>query len=524
MEQREPDILFDTLHREAREFSPTADRRKAALIMKQLFAQQADFVNDEFRFKTLLCPRRAGKSYAFAVFLLVTCLKKPGARTVFATLTQKSGKRIIWGLLKQLNKYWELSAKFHNTEAIMTFPSGANIQVAGADSRGEIDKFRGQAFDLFCIDECKSFPWRVMEELINEVVTPALADVKGTLCLGGTPGSALRGPFYNATRPDSGVAAPYNVPGYKGKKGWSFHKWHTRDNVKMPHLWEESLHTKERNGWSNDNPIWCREYLGEWVADNTSFVYKYDPNANSWAPDPESENEWGLPGGHEWQFILGCDFGWEDPVAIVVSAFSDTHPDMFQVYDFKERHMHVADIARKIEEVSEEFGEFSAMVGDSGGMGKMVIEELGSMYAINMESAEKTQKRDYIELVNSDLIEGRIKVRPDGGLSDEWSALLWKDGEKGQRDQENKNCANHLADSFLYSWRYCYHHFFQDRTIIPELGTPAYWEMIAQQEVEKAVARKRRGRMEEGDFFGTTEKEYGDIDWIDEPGEDAEVW
>lgn len=527
MKTREPDVLFDTLHKEAKEFSPTADRRKAAAMLGQLFKEQEDFLKDPFRFKSLLCPRRAGKSFSFGMYLITTCLKHPGAKCVFATLTQKTARGILWGLLKQLDKHWDLKCQFHNTNVTMTFPSGASIQLSGADSIAEIDKFRGQAFDLFCIDECKSFPPRVFRELIDEVVTPALADVKGTLCIGGTPGSALKGLFYDATRKDSAVAKPFGSKTFKGTKGWTFHSWDVQANVKMPHLWEEALNTKARNGWSNDNPIWRREYLGEWIADNTAFVYKYDPTANTWQPDPDSDNEWGLPSGHEWQFILGCDFGWEDPFALVVSAFSDTHPDMFQVFDFKERHMHVADIARKIEEVQEEFGEFSAMVGDSGGMGKMVIEELGSMYGIDMEAAEKTQKRDYIELVNSDLVEGRIKVKADSGISDEWTALLWKDGDKGERDKENKSCANHLADSFLYSWRYCYHHFFQDRVIQPEQGTPAYWEMISAQEIEKALARRRRERMDEGDYFGSVEKEFGDIDWVDEPSlddDEEQLW
>jgi hypothetical protein len=521
MSIRKPDLLFDTLYQEAKEFSPIADSRKAAAMMGQCFKHQQDFIEDPARFKSMLCPRRAGKSFAAAVYLVNTCLKKPGAKCVYATLTQKSGRGIIWGLLKQLDLYWELKAAFHNTNVVMTFPSGATIQVAGADSRAEIDKFRGQGYDLFVIDECKSFPYRMMEELVDEVVSPALSDRAGSLVLMGTPGNLLRGPFYDSTRRDSTIARPYGSK--EGGNRWSFHRWTTQDNVKMPHLWPDQLAMKQRNGWSDDNPKWRREYLGEWIADDTAFVYKYSEARNGWEPDPESENPWGLPAGHEWQYVLGCDLGYDDPFAIVVSAFSNTHPCMYEVFCFKERHMIVADIARKIDEVTEMFGEFAAVVGDRGGLGKMVFEELAHIYGINIEPAEKTEKRDYIELLNSDIMEGRIRIRPDSQLADEWSALVWKEdtgkGNLPARDQENKSCHNHLADAFLYSWRYSYHHFFRDRVIEPEYGSHEYWQMKSATAMEEAVMRRRRERMSEGEYFNELESTVCDDDAYDDDGQ-----
>lgn len=505
IERRDDDLLFEDLHVEAERFSPTEDRRNAQALLRSLFKEQRNIHNDPSRYISVLCPRRAGKTRAAATCLLMACLNKPDSNCVFATITQKMARGLIWNELRRLSKEYELNIRFVKTTVTAILPNGSTIHVTGADSRSEIDKFRGQNYDLFILDECKSFPPRVITELVHEVIAPAMDDCLGTIIVMGTPGNALHGVFYDATRPDSPIASPY---GSDEKSIWSFHKWHTKNNIKMPHLWVEQLKRKELLDLADDNPIWRREYLGQWVADHDAFVYKYLPDRNGWEPDEKSDNEWGLPKGHEWQFVLGIDFGWEDPVAMTVSAFSDSHDTLFQVTDHKERHMHVADIARKVFELEEQFGGFVAMVGDSGGGGRRVIEELGHIYGIPLEAAEKTQKRDYIDLLNSDLIEGRIKIRPNGGLADEWSVLVWKEVRNDtykSREKEDKAFPNHLSDSFLYSWRYCYHHYFKAREITPEYGTKRYWEMKTREDMMAAIDRKRRGA--ESNYFDDLERD-----------------
>ena len=47
--------------------------------------------------------------------------------------------------------------------------------------------------------------------------------------------------------------------------------WNIRDNEAKPAQWANALATKRRRGWSDDHPTWRREYLGEWVADNSEL-------------------------------------------------------------------------------------------------------------------------------------------------------------------------------------------------------------------------------------------------------------
>jgi hypothetical protein len=471
-------------------FSPSRDRDKAIQIESLLFQPQVDFVRDKSRRKTLLCPRRAGKSFSAAVYLMITCLNRPvKANCLYATLTKGSARGILWPLLKLFNDEYELGCHFHNTQLICTFPGGhRRITLTGAESRAEIDKLRGQAYDLVVIDECKSFPTDVLTELVREVIGPALNDNLGSIVLMGTPGNVLTGVFYETTKNASTLMRLYEHRETRPARRWSGHTWTIAENIAQPHLWDACLADKESYGWSDDNPIWKREYLGTWVSDDDAFVYKYNPERHTWAKDPESRNEFGLPDEHEWKYLMGCDLGYDDPFALVVVAYSETCDTLYQVYDYKEAHLTVGDVARVIKDTQAIFGEFEIMVGDRGGLGKMVLAELSERHELHIEAAEKTEKRDYIELLNSDMIEGRVKILEDSELAQEMCYLVWD--EHGQK--EDRSCANHVCDSFLYTWRYSFHNFSRALKTPPVNGTPGYWEEKMKQAREAVYERKRR--------------------------------
>ena len=410
-------------------------------------------------------------------------------------MTRGVSRGILWippGTgLKRINDEFGLGIKFHDTFLEATFPNGSMITLRGADTHGEIDKMRGVPYDLVIIDESKSFPTSLLTELVEEVLEPTMNDRMGTVVIMGTPGCILQGVFYEATKKGSTIARPYQGRDWwSGPFEWSAHSWDIQDNVAMPHLWDAAKARKVKRGWSDDNPIWRREYRGEWLADDSALVYKYFSDRNDWKPDPDSEAPFGLPEGHEWRFLLGLDLGFDDDFALVIAAYSDTHPEMFQVFDYSEPHLIISDIVHKIREAEEMCGEFDVMVGDRGGLGKMIFEELAQTYGIHIEAADKQEKRTYIELLNSDLMEARIRILEGSKLSMEMGFLQWD--ETGLK--EDKACPNHACDAFLYLWRYSYHHFFEDRAQTPEPGTREYSLMVQQEMLERAREEKRRKR------------------------------
>lgn len=446
---------------------------------------------DPCRNKAALCPRRSGKSYAILTYALWLALKKPGAKILIICKTRKQCKNIYWNELKKLCNELDLGTHYRNVELEVEFDNGSFINFSGADTTEEIEKFRGGFYDLVCIDECKSYAPSLLNELLNDVLKPALADRRGTLVLIGTPGAILAGPFFDITTGkktrDHGGVRFWRERETKPRQRWSVHFWTSRDNIYKPHIWEDALVDKELAEWPDDHPTWVREYLGQWVPDDDALVYAYS-KANLTIKDgvplcefrqlEESDNAWGLPPGHEWRYLLGLDLGYHDDTALVVAAWAETCPQLH--YIWVEKHTAKEDnaltvemLATRVEELEALFGGFDARVADTGGLGKFIVHSLSQTYGVHFVAAEKTQKHDHIKLLNSDMMSGRIKVYPDSPLAEEWLTLQWAGPD---RKIEDPGSPNHAADAALYLWRYAYHHFWEAKTTGPRLGTEDWWK------------------------------------------------
>lgn len=456
-------------------------------------------------------------SYAF-----LTCLRKPDRRVVIVTLTLKHARNIYWTEMKALARQLGLSLKWNGHELWITFANGSLIMLLGGESIQEIEKLRGGKYDLVVIDECKSYAATIMHELIHGVVWPALGDRLGTLLLIGTPGNILKGQFYQATQPGFEIELKdktkrpvsrdfYNPEQYwldrpASKLYWSRHHWSRQANVTEPHLWEEALETKALMEWGDDHPYWRREYLGEWVPSEDAFIFQYanvvytNPALTQWNPDPRSRENFGLPGGHEWRFVCGMDLGFEDDWALVVLAYSMTNGHLYQVFDYKTNHQDLDQIAAKVLEVYSLFNGFDAMVGDFGGLGVLLMETLNKRYGLHIQKAEKKEKFDHIELVNSDFLAGRIKIIPGTDLDSELQTLQWalgEDEDKGDLAARGKlkpapGLPDHLCDALLYAWRFC-HHFWATDAVKPHDPGSAEWMREYEERAMKRLADRSMG-------------------------------
>jgi hypothetical protein len=294
---------------------------------------------------------------------------------------------------------------------------------------------------------------------------------------------------------------------------WSFHYWTSKDNTALPHLWEEALRNKEMNGWSDQSSVWVREWLGQWMPDTGLQVYRYDQSAtsvNAWEPpaDFKEQPEGALAILHpkaKWQYILGIDLGYTADTAFTVMAYSEHVKCLYHVFSYAEDKMIVEDVAAFYRKLVQRFGNFAAVVIDSGGGGKQVAESLKQTYGIPAQSAQKTDKRDYIELFNSDMQSGLVKILRGSDLATEMIYLQWADKTQAKENKENPN---HLCDSALYAWRYSYHHFAQDFAYEPPPGSEEWWakkerEMIEREEREARASDSSEG-MDRWGFGDTT--------------------
>ena len=450
-------ILKAYLEREQASKSNTADQ-----IYNALFDKQRAFVDDPAKEKVARCGRRAGKSSGGISGLSIQALRCPGTNYLYAGLTRKSAKRVGWKTLKKLNSTYRLNVHFHETDLIATFPNGSELCFIGLDDADAAEALRGEKFRIILLDESASYG-NNLKYVVEEVLTPMLMDEDGSLWWMGTPSAACAGPFFDADR---------------NKEIPSYH-WTCLDNPYIPNAAAWLAKYRAKKGWSIDNPIYRREYLGEWLKDSTSLVYKYDSD--------KCIGE--LFDGHAWNYIMGVDLGYDDASALVVVAYSDRSPNLYVVDTFKKTRMLPSDVAEKVKEYQAKYSPVATVI-DTGGLGKAIAEEMKARHGINLRPAEKKNKREYIELVNSDLYEGRIKItRSALPLREEMSILQWDQ----DRRHEDTRFENHLCDAFLYAWRESGHWGFRrpEQTVKP--GTDAWARTHERELAERLQAEEKKG-------------------------------
>lgn len=499
---------------------PKDNDHKADVIAASRMPWQARVAQDRGRFISVLAPRRVGKSWLVLSLALERCLRKPDSNWVCIGLARPSIKGIYWGVVKRLNKTLELGLKFHGTDLTVTFGNNSVLRFTGAESRSEVEKLRGGQYDGVIIDECKSFQPVVFGELIHEVVRPALSDRSGQLILIGTPGDILAGPFYEAT-----CTPPIAITAADGTKRWSnwnkaepsdgtVHIWSKHlttllDNTEVrtaegKTLWQDAQEYKNVMGWNDANPVWRREYMGEWVAADNRLVYRFQPHVHVY--------DGNLPEGHEWLYVLGFDMGYKDSDAVVVWAYSPTHANLYEIYSEKRVKVNIGAMARWLQETREIYSP-NAIVADFGGLATKVMESIADDYGIIAEPAEKKEKLDHIEILNNDFDAKRIFLNPGSALGEEMQVNRWLEASLGtEKRKEDPRTPNDLCDAALYAFRWCWHRKFVPGKVKNAMHSAEWWAEFRKSELARARSQEaqRRGDYED---FTNLDRDFGGDSW-----------
>lgn len=396
------------------------------------FPKQDAFVLDDSPRVAAKCTRRAGKSYGVGKKLFRAAYREPESTVLYLALTRQTAKRIMWkDVVKSLNREMKLNCKFNEAELTVTTPNGSVIYFAGADSgKDEMEKVLGGKLKLAVIDEAGSFR-QDLRKLCYENIEPALADYDGTLAMVGTPTDLLNTLFHQITDPDQ-----------PDEPGWVVHSWDTTENPFMADNWSKRLAMlKETNPDVESTPFYRRMYRGDWVTDLSSLCYKFDEKKNRIAALPEGD----------YYYVLGVDLGFNDPSAFVVCAFNEYDKNLYIIDSYKASGMIISDVAERIKYYQKHYA-FNTIVIDNAA--KQSVEELKQRYGLPLSPAEKQGKAEFIEIMNSELLQGRIKLLPEANdLATEWKALIWDD--QSSKREEHPSCENHLSDACLYAWRHC---------------------------------------------------------------------
>jgi len=464
-----------------------------ATILTGLHPRERQLVEDQSRFITAVCGRRAGKTEAVCAALIISVLLKPGACALYITKTRRNSKKILWGRIKRAVARLNIGAVPNETEMMITFPSGSQIYLEGANDRDKVEDFRGVALVCVVLDEAQNFP-AYIKELIDQSLAPALMDHNGRLLVVGTPGPVPVGYFHAAAH----------------SPGWSHHAWTAWDN---PSIEESSGQTIdelldaecERRGVKRDDPVVLREWFGKWITDLNSLAFKYDPQRNIYKELPTLRTSW--------DYVMGIDIGFKDADAISVLAFNRESPVCYCVEEVLVPNQTITPLIATLEEVRERLlkkGNVVAMVMDEGGLGKKIGEEIRQRTSIPVKPAEKSQKAGYIELVNDALRTGKLLFLPNSKFGEDALKVEW-DRDRSTPDRrvlDDDKFHSDICDSLLYAYRESLHWTHTPETPPPLHGTP---EWFAQQVAEMEAAALERSRQATEDHLRARDEEWREV-------------
>lgn len=465
---------------------------------RKIFPRQAEFIESPGNKKALFCTRRSAKSFTGGLYLAHTALNYPGCNCLYLGLTRDSAKGIVWkDILKTIDSKHDLAIRFNEQSLTATFPNGSVIYVTGIDAKqDEMIKLLGRKYKLVIIDEASMYTVD-LNNLVYGILDPAVTDQGGTICMSGTASNLPRGLFYKITTAQ--------------EKGWRLYQWTAHDNPYVAKKWAEKLKEIE-----TDRPLYMQTpqykqwYLNEWVIDTEKLVYKLDIDTALIEQLPHLDPSL-------WSVVLGVDTGWEDDTGLSLTAFHQHDPHLYVIRCFKAPKMTFDEVVAKIEDFNR-----SSYINNSpityhkviiDGANKQGVESMKSRSNIPFEYADKRDKATFIEILNSDLIQGKIKILKDESnrpLIDEMLGLTWvTDGDLIKYPKkEHPLLANHLCDAFLYAWR-CGYHYAATPEVKRSVMFSPQWYQEQSRNIWEREADNLKAQLGGGDFM--EEGNLGDL-------------
>jgi hypothetical protein len=444
------------------------------------FLEQRAFIEDAGNMLVALCTRRAGKSFGAALRLIRAGYRHPGSNCLFLALTRMSAKGILWDdVLKVINRKWNLGATFNESELRMTLPNGSRIYLLGADANeDEREKLLGKKYAEVDIDESASYSID-FEHLVFGTLKPAVADYRGNVVLIGTPSNIKSGLFYDLTEGQNP-----REPGRWTKNGWSGHRWSAFQNPHMARQWQQEIDELiANNPLIEQTPAFQQNYFGQWCIDDTALVYRYVAGRNDFSQLPA----YGRAGS--WHFVMGIDLGFEDASSFTVAAYHDFDRALYVVESSKQSGLDITGVAEYAAAIRKRHAIEQTVID---GANKQAVQELNNRHGLEAVPADKRGKAEFVDIMNAEFIQGRIKLSVNcEPLKQEYAALVWDERamKKGKR-LEHAGCENHAADSTLYAWRYCWQYLADAAPAVPApVNSPEWREQVVAADVAREEER-----------------------------------
>lgn len=457
------------------------EKRGAIFNYKSIsFPEQYEFINDDNRFVSALCTRRAGKTEGIAIKMIKKGLKHKNTIIPYFALTRSSAKDIMWSKLIEVAE--KIGIKGDPVESALEYklPTGSVIKLFGADMKNFIQRVRGIKTPLACIDEAGAFG-NHLGSLVDDILFPATADYPdGQIVLTGTPGRVPYGYFYEVTG--------------QNKFNFSQHKWSVLQNPFMPDARKLIEEIKNNKGWSDDNPTYRREWLGEWIIDIDALVFKYDHIKNHYDALPQSR--------HQWHYVIGVDIGFNDADAISVIGWTEVDKVAYLVDEEVERGRDITSLANSIAKFIDKYDP-DKVVMDTGGLGRKISEELNRRFSLPIVAAEKSRKFEYIELLNDALLNGRLMAKNTSLFAADCQRVEWET-ENSRPDKKIISDKFHsdITDSTLYAFREAMNWLSEPEKTAPIPHTEEWFKAQEEEIFQNLLKQKNNNKESESIQFG----------------------
>jgi hypothetical protein len=274
--------------------------------------------------------RRYGKSHGLAgVPAVELCIQVPGARVYWAAETEKQVKRFLRPIMHRILRDCpdDMRPTWHIVEGELRFPNGSLILFSGCEDEGKCDRLRGDACDLFIVDEAGSID--LLEYLYKSVVLWMLSTTNGRALFISTPARKPGHPF-----------TKYCVQAEAGTG------WHAHRDVHASNFTPEQLAELAVECGGVDTPAWRREALALREIDKeTAVVPEFDRKRHVVARSP-------MPAYAICYVAL--DPGTRDMLAILWALWDTARQKLVVICSWAKRNAGTSDVAWVMREVEKQ--------------------------------------------------------------------------------------------------------------------------------------------------------------------------
>lgn len=395
------------------------------------FPEQVAAVRSQTPKEAWQCDRRAGKTSSVALRFHEDGRDRE-SDYVYIAKTRQSAKDITWREFKKFARRFDLGWRFYEQELAILQKSGSQLKLYGADNPDWIDRLHGRKLREIDIDEAAF--WKIdLKFLIDDVLDPCVADEEGFIRVMSRPGHINAGFFWEVC---AGKHPDWSVR----KWSWKANPYVNRQVQKRIDMW------KKANPEIENDPSFRRNWCNEWVDSVGERVYPFDLQRNGLEAFKVEPGD---------RFVLGLDLGWHDSTAFSLCTYGARHPHFVELESYTQTEMPLDHVAQRLRLYCDEYPNL-IIVGDPER--KQSFEEVRRRTGLPIQPALKTSKRDWVDLVNNDLLNGMVQVVDPRNSPhvEEMLGLVWEKRPSGEV-KEKPGRPNDACDAFLYAYRHSYH-------------------------------------------------------------------